>query len=333
MTASVPPSELPEPSMPSQQPISPISKDTSWVPPSVRHWVPFPIWSGSSSDASFHFTVPPPDTLLELPNSTDLIIGTVECRCYIWLIIRRLLFLRLDEEHTHNIFDSRSFALSCDAWRQLLSENYWRTQFHNAGGHEFDPHHFWKYGDPHVFGIMHPDLNTEAIVRFCRPDGSLVQMEDFSSDALKSLLYCDLMLTNVKLQFEATDDIVMRAMFTPECMSVRKNERQSLFRKSWNIVFEEAPFESNDLAVRRTWAASFAYFLQDWPKYPLPRALLQNLREIDDALFLTYESTLISFYLRTVRETLQCVPYVPVERPNIISLLPALYHNQQRALF
>lgn len=313
--------------------VSPKPPDTSVDKPVYQKpvWVPQPLprWAHAtdttklshadspppSSSKAYHL-VPPPE-ILELDNRVSTVTNT---RCYIWLTIRQFLFPLIESENV----DLPSFHLTLDYWRGLLSEEYWIDRFLDEGDSHFDIHQFWKYGDPSVFSTFsrrHSSLNT---VRQRRPDGTPMEIWDFAWDGLKALIYSDLVLTNVKLQFEATDDLVMKAYYETrpwENMRTRINQRRGLFRKSWNIIESfEAPVHSNYLPTRRLWAICLRKFIRDWPAFQL---LPLDLRQLDNASFLDYELKLIAFYLNTVATTLHCTPLVPVELPDINSLPPA----------
>lgn len=209
----------------------------------------------------------------------------------------------------------------------------WEVKLHNKKSgqleHVFDERLFDKDGRSCECGV--PSLNPTILRKLpMRADGTPIQATDFESESLQAFICADLELARAKLQFEQTDDIVLDILlWSPQQLSKRITARRSIFRNSWDHSLAAVPLEETDVFDRRPWLIQFRDLLQDWPKFASTVGALDDTVDNDTdyvGSILAYEQRLITFYLRTVSNTLGLYPALPRRRPNP-DTLPELYRS------
>lgn len=241
-------------------------------------------------------------------------------------------------------YNSPYFQLSLDTWRDILGGTHFKRQIPLKGA-KFDPavdeafelKHFWKYGDPLVYGFV--DLDAEQAPLLV-DDVTRLTPSCFESDNLKALMLWDLSLVNVQTQFDRADDyFVKRADMEEVEWMMRRDRRRDMFHlKSTKISSTAPPWELPYDAMRKRWVGRLLEFLRSWPSISMARTMLDGYkrrrglywntwspRELT-AFFLDHlsgkevneiERELIPVYCQGVFDELGILPVPLLQRPSV----------------
>lgn len=106
------------------------------------------------------YPVPPPHIFCSADRSAE----KVNSFFYIWICIRSKWLSMIYQEGLSSLFS----ALTLNKWREILGGIYWKRQTRNQGlffdknvDAAFDLRHFWKNGDPLIFGHGEAGLNYD----------------------------------------------------------------------------------------------------------------------------------------------------------------------------
>ncbi|KAJ7481217.1 hypothetical protein B0H11DRAFT_1236877 [Mycena galericulata] len=282
------------------------------APPVIEHWKCALVEAKITSEAR----TPPRSVLPPLVAFA----GGHSCSYYMWFAIRSFLFPQLENPPPSPV-------------HKTWTTEEWEAKLHNKKSghldHTYDARLFDKDGGSCACGVPPFDSNVLRKLSM-RVDGTPVQAADFESHSLQAVILADLESGRAKLQFEQTDDIVLDILlWSPQQLSNRIEARRNIFRNSWDLSFAANPLEKADIRDRRPWITQFRDLLQEWPNFaatgPSPAAL-DDADSTDLDSLLAYEQRLITFYLKTVSETLGLCPALPRQRPNA-DALPELYRN------